>query len=140
MSALGDMYNYWGYPRPVGLDAGKCCCNSEGGCDTDAIIGAVVEAIGEIETGCSCEEIDRKIEAAKEEIIRECKCDCGCQPEPQPTPSPCPCCDMCGAIQQAACDICDHIDGRFDSANIEGNFINLNELVSNYINSQNGNG
>ena len=148
MSALGDMYNIWGYPLPVGIDAGKCCCDC-GSCDTGAIIDAVVDAIDDIDTGCSCDEIDRKIEAAKQEIIRECKCKCdGCRPcpDPEPTPTPpCPChpcepCHLCCGkqIEQAACGICAHMDTLFENADISGNFINLNELIKDYMTSHSG--
>lgn len=111
MSAYSDIYNIWGYPRPVGLIPKECCCNVDVDVDVEAIKEAVIEAIGS--TCCSCDYISEKIDEAKEEVIETvkengCRCnddECGC----------CPCCCSCGIEVLDGC----------------GDVIDLNTLVGN---------
>lgn len=111
MSALGDLYNIWGYPRPVGLIPRECC----GGVDVSAIADAVIDAIGGAACDCAC--LSEKIDEAKEEIIETVKENC------------CHCHDDDG--DGGGCNPCDNSCG-IEIYEGDGTSVDLNELVGNH--------
>ena len=68
-------YHTWGYPRPVGLKPRGCCS-----CESDLNLGDIVNAVRQAisESSCCENNVCRKIESAKTEIIQEVKNSCKC--------------------------------------------------------------
>lgn len=103
MSAYTDIYNIWGYPRPVKLVPKTCGCDVDIAAIRDAVIGAIGSSM------CSCACINDKIEEAKNEVINTVKetcCQCGSNDDP--------CSGLCGIEVYE-----------------DGGMIDLNEIIKN---------